>query len=179
MHVTGVRGNVVYELDGTVALEVYRAHALERGVLLDERTRRQFLRENQLGVLLFDDVVRVCAPIGFETDGGVRFAGEIPEGSSVCFMHAEPEQLRLAAGRAAAQAQRGLFGARAAGLLVFSGSSSGALPDSRHEAALAEICRVFPGVPLAGFLSYGEIAQTETKLDGYHNRSIVTVAIPE
>ena len=179
MHVTSVRDNIVRELDGSAALDVYGAFARGRGVRFDERNQLQFLLENQLGVLLFDDVVRVCAPIGIESDGGVRFAAEVPEGSSVCFMRGEPNDLMLAARRAATQAEQGLLGARAAGLLAFSGSSRGMVPDGRHEVELSELCRMFPGVPLAGFLSYGEIAQTQTKLDGYHNHTIVVVAIPE
>jgi hypothetical protein len=37
---------------------------------------------------------------------------------------------------------------------------------------------VFPGIPMAGFLTYGEIARSHDKLDGWHNATAVVVAIP-
>jgi hypothetical protein len=38
---------------------------------------------------------------------------------------------------------------------------------------------VFGGVPIAGFLTYGEIARYPGKLNGWHNATAVVVAIPE
>jgi hypothetical protein len=38
--------------------------------------------------------------------------------------------------------------------------------------------RVFPNVPIAGFLTYGEIARFRGKLDGWHNSTAVVAAIP-
>ena len=37
---------------------------------------------------------------------------------------------------------------------------------------------VFPGVPIAGFLTYGEIARYSGRLDGWHNTTAVVTAIP-
>jgi hypothetical protein len=36
-----------------------------------------------------------------------------------------------------------------------------------------------PDVPMAGFLTYGEIARSHDKLDGWHNATAVVVAIPQ
>jgi methyl-accepting chemotaxis protein len=36
----------------------------------------------------------------------------------------------------------------------------------------------FPEVPIAGFLTYGEIARFSGKLDGWHNTTTVVVALP-
>jgi len=37
---------------------------------------------------------------------------------------------------------------------------------------------VFPDVPLAGFVTYGEIARFSGRLDGWHNATVVVAAIP-
>jgi hypothetical protein len=44
---------------------------------------------------------------------------------------------------------------------------------------VAAVRDVFPGVPIAGFLTYGEIARTHEVLEGWHNTTAVVVAIPE
>jgi hypothetical protein len=38
---------------------------------------------------------------------------------------------------------------------------------------------VFGGVPVAGFLTYGEIARYQGNLDGWHNATAVVAAIPK
>jgi hypothetical protein len=37
---------------------------------------------------------------------------------------------------------------------------------------------VFPNTPIAGFVTYGEIARFNGRLDGYHNTTVVVAAIP-
>jgi hypothetical protein len=38
---------------------------------------------------------------------------------------------------------------------------------------------VVPGTPIAGFLTYGEIARYSGRLDGWHNTTAVVAAIPK
>ena len=179
MTVTRATGNVVSEIDGRPALEVYREYARERGAPIDEAHLNQFLVENELGVLFFEDVVRVRAPIRVLPDESLFFAGEVPEGSSVCIVRGEHDQIVAAARSAAEEARQGLGGARAAGLLVFSCVCRGMVLGARYADEVTAIREVFPDTPLAGFSSYGEVARTRNKLDGYHNNTIVIAAIPE
>jgi hypothetical protein len=44
---------------------------------------------------------------------------------------------------------------------------------------VAAIREVFGQVPVAGFLTYGEIANYKGTLDGWHNSTAVVVAIPQ
>jgi hypothetical protein len=179
MTVTRAAGNLVKEIDGERALDVYARYAAERGQVLEGQVIPQFLVENELGVLLFDDIVRVRAPIRVEPDGSLFFAGEVPEGSRVCIVRSEPEQMLAAATRAAQSAADGLGGARAAGVLVFSCICRALRLGAQYADEIDCVRRVFPNTPIAGFSSYGEIARTEAKLDGYHNSTIVVAAIPE
>jgi hypothetical protein len=36
----------------------------------------------------------------------------------------------------------------------------------------------FGDVPIAGFLTYGEIARSQERMEGWHNTTAVVVAIP-
>ncbi len=178
MMVTRADGGVVREIDGTPALEVFRRHAAKQGIVLDDSSLQDFLIQNELGTYLFDELVSVRAAIRAEPDGALLFAGEVPEGSSVCFVRGEPDELIAAASLAAAEAARGLGPAVAAGVLVFSCIGRGMLLGSRYDEEIAAVAAQFPGVPIAGFLSYGEIARTQARLATYHNDTIVVAALP-
>lgn len=179
MSVTRARGNLVYEIDGKPAFECYREYAALRGVDLDKVPLPEFLVQNELGVMLFDDLVRVRAPLAVGSDGELVCAGEVPEGAQVCIVRGEPDVILDAARTAARQARDGLRGASAAGLLVFSCVCRNRTLGSNYPREVAAIRDVFPDVPLAGFSSYGEVARDPGRLDGYHNNSVVIVAIPQ
>jgi hypothetical protein len=53
---------------------------------------------------------------------------------------------------------------------VFSGCSTAG--------ELTAVRSVFPDVPVAGLLTYGEIARFKGRLDGWHNTTAVVTAIP-
>ena len=179
MSVSKASGNKLYDLNGRPALDVYREYAASRGVAFEDDKAPQFLVENELGVLLFDDIVRVRAPIRIEPDGALFMAGEVPEGSLVCIVRGSQEEIIAAARTAAEEALDGLGGAQPAGVLVFSCVCRAMVLGERYAEEIAAIRSVFRDVPVAGFSSYGEVARTKSKLAGYHNDTIVVAAIPE
>jgi hypothetical protein len=179
MTITKAIGNVVHTIDDRPALDVYRDYARSRGANIEGEARSQFLVENELGVLLFEDVVRVRAALRDEPDGALFFAGEVPEGSSVCIVRGDHDEIISAARSAAEAARDGLRGVRAAGILVFSCVCRARVLGDRYAAEIDAIRAIFPDAPIAGFSSYGEVARTSSKLDGYHNNTIVVAAIPE
>lgn len=179
MTVTRAVGNNVMQIDDRAALDVYRDYAKSRGLDLESLDLPQFLVENELGVLLFEDVVRVRAPLRVLPDDGLFTAGEVPEGSTVCIVRGSETDVLSAARAAAEDAKDGLGGVQAAGVLVFSCVCRGWVLGERYAEEIRAIQSVFPDVPIAGFSSYGEVARTKSRLDGYHNNTIVVVAIPE
>lgn len=179
MTVTRAEGHVVHEIDGRPALDVYADYARERGVDLATTNMLQFLVENELGVLLFDNLVRVRAPLAVMPKGALRFSGEVPEGSTVSIVRGNKDEIVAAARQASEEARTLLAGARAAGVLVFSCVCRNMVLGDRYPDEIDEVRSVFPDVPIAGFVSYGEVARTEKRLDGYHNNTIVVAAIPE
>ena len=179
MTVTAATGNVVHTLDHRPALDLYRELATARGVPLEtEEQLANFLIEHELGIHLFDTVARVRGGVGIEPDGSVVYAGEVPEGTTVSFVHGDPEGYIAEARRAAELALQGLGGAKPAGALIISSLTRALALGDDYARELAAINEVLGHGPTAGFLSYGEIARIEGRLDGYHNNSIIVVAIP-
>mgnify|MGYP003471659599 FL=1 len=179
MTVTKARGNVVLELDHRPALEAYREYASSLGLEWDALDLPQFLVENELGVLLFDELVRIRAPLRVLPDGALFVAGEVPESSTVCIVRGTEEEMIAAARTAAEDAKDALKGVQPAGVLLFSCVCRAMTLGARYAEEIRAIQVVFPDVPLAGLSSYGEVASTQNRLDGYHNDTIVVVAIPE
>lgn len=65
-----------------------------------------------------------------------------------------------------------------AGALVFNCICRGELLGVNHVRELNAVREVLGDVPIAGFLTYGEIARYAGKREGWHNTTIVIAAIP-
>jgi len=178
MRVTRAEKNVVYEIDGRPAFDVYREHAGKRGVELSPESAGSFLIGNELGIYFFEKLHRARAPLSVGSDGSLTCAGEIPQGSSVCILDGEPEAMLAAARRAAEEARKGLDSGEAAAVIVFDCVCRGMILDGRFDQEIEAVKSVFPGVPVLGFLTYGEIARFKGHMDGWHNTTAVVTAIP-
>ena len=178
MRVTKVDGNVVYEIDGKPAFEAYKKHAKDRGVDLDPSNASAYLIGNELGLYFFDEVKKARAPLSVGADGSLTCAASIPERASVCILDGEPESMVSAAREAAREAKAGLNGDGAAGVLVFDCVCRGMILKDQFQKEIDGIRSELGDVPVAGFLTYGEIARYRGKLDGWHNTTAVVVAIP-
>ena len=63
-------------------------------------------------------------------------------------------------------------------MLLFDCVCRGMILDGRFGQEIEAVRSVFPGVPVAGLLTYGEIARFKGRLDGWHNTTAVVAAIP-
>ena len=178
MPVTAARGNVVHEIDGRPAFDVYRDYAKQKGVELTRANAPQFLINNELGIVMFDALKKARAPLSVGDDGSLSCAAEVPKGAGVCILDGSRRDLVAAARRAALEARERLGGARPAGVLLFDCICRGAILGEDFDQEVRAIRDVFPGVPMAGFLTYGEIARYSGRLDGWHNTTAVVAAIP-
>jgi len=178
MRVTKAQGSVVYEIDNLPAFEVYRRHAAERGVRLNRDNAGPYLIENELGIHFFDKIARARAPLSAGADGSLSCAAEIPKGSMVSILEGEPNSMIEAAKSAAEEAKKHLQGGRAAGVLLFDCVCRGMILGHEFHREVAAVRSVFGDVPIAGFLTYGEIARYQGRLDGWHNTTAVVAAIP-
>lgn len=178
MTVTRAEGNVVHEIDGRPAVEVFSEYAAHHGLAFDPRAPGAFFIENELGIYFFDEMVGVRAGLAARPDGGILYAGHVPEESSVAIVRGDPGHLIEAAARATKQARAEVDG-EIAGVLVFTCVTRKTVLGDRYGEEIRAIVDVLgPGVPVAGYASYGEIATVRGKLGGYHNHTIVVAAIP-
>jgi len=178
MRVTRASGNVVFELDGRPAFQSYLEHASTRGVRLTAANATPYMVANELGLHFFDKIARVRAPLSVGTDGSLRCAAEIPQGSLVSILDGDPDNMIEAARGAAAEAKANLAGSAAAGVLLFDCVCRGMILKDQFQREIDAVRSVFGDVPVAGFLTYGEIARYQGRLDGWHNATAVVVAIP-
>lgn len=178
MRVTRATGNVVHELDGRPAFSAYQEHAATRGVDLAPQRASAYLIGNELGVHSFDKIERVRAPLSAGSDGSLSCAAEIPVGSMVSILDGEPDSMIHAARAAATEAKQNLGERHAAGVLLFDCVCRGMILKGKFQREIEAVRSTFGDVPVAGFLTYGEIARYRGRSDGWHNATAVVVAIP-
>ena len=178
MVVTRAEGNVVYELDGRPAFEIYRQHARQRGIELTPENAGPYLIGNELGLFFFDRVTKARAPLVVGIDGSLSCAAEIPTESTVCILDGEADKMLAAAHHAAEEARENLNGAEAAGVLLFDCVCRGMILEDGFHKEIEAVRSVFGDVPVAGFLTYGEIARYRGRFGGWHNATAVVVAVP-
>ena len=172
-------GNVLYELDGEPALEIYRRYLGEYAsglpasgllfpfaILADDRQESGLLR-----TLLGID----------ETVGSLTLAGDIPAGGYLKLMHASTEAL-IDGAEAAAEAAHKMTNASGQGLaLLVSCIGRKLVMGDRVDEEVEAVAAVFgQNCALAGFYSYGEISPfietTECKL---HNQTMTITYLSE
>lgn len=178
MVATRSSGNVLHEIDGRPAFEAYAAHAKRLGKTLQPQSAGPFLIANELGIYFLDQLSHARAPLSVGPRGELNLAAPVAEGSDLCILDGEPDALVAACGQAALQARAQLEGRPAAGVLVFDCVCRGLILGSAFQREIDAIQQVFPGVPVAGLLTYGEIARVAGATQPWHNTTSVVVALP-
>jgi hypothetical protein len=178
MRVTRSEGNVLYTIEGQPAFEAYKRHAAERGITLTRDTAPPYMIANELGVHFFSSLSRARAPLSVGGDGSLSCAAPVPEGSFVSILDGEPSSMIAAARSAAEEARERLGRTKPAGVLLFDCVCRGMILKDEFAQEIDAVRSVFGDVPVAGFLTYGEIAQYAGRLEGWHNTTAVVVAIP-
>jgi methyl-accepting chemotaxis protein len=177
--VTDADENVVYELDGEPAFEVWQREiadiaAEEYGVDVDSLSDggdelADMMTKFELGLPTGDDEHKIRWPgLTTSTDDTLRFATGVPEGSAVRIMHSPPDDQIESAAEAANQALDDLDGSDPAGALVFDCVCRGLILGDEFDTAVDAIASEI-GVPLAGFETYGEVCMEPDASSGYHN----------
>ncbi|MBM4181248.1 MAG: FIST C-terminal domain-containing protein [Betaproteobacteria bacterium] len=176
---TRAAGNVLHELDGEPALDVYRRYL---GDYADGLPASGLLFPL---ALLSDEheetgLIRTLLGVG-EVDGSLTLAGDVPEGGYLKLMHASTEAL-VDGAEAAARAVLGMArkGGRGLAILVSCVGRGLAMGDRVDEEVEAVGDVLGAACPLAGFYSNGEISPfretTECKL---HNQTMTITYLGE
>lgn len=178
MRVSASTRNVIHTIEGQPAFEIYKRHALERGVALNRSNASAYMIANELGVHFFSSLSRARAPLSVGEDGSLTCAAPVPEGSFVSILDGDPVSMVSAAKAAAQEARDNLGACKTAGVLLFDCVCRGMILKEEFGQEIEAVRSVFGNVPVAGFLTYGEIAQCAGRLEGWHNATVVVTAIP-
>jgi hypothetical protein len=176
--ITQAEGNVLYQLDGRPALDLYKtylgAHA------------EQLPGAALLFPLLVTDhrggqgVVRTVLSVN-ESEGSMTFAGDIPAGGTAQLMKTNVNDLVDGATAAAEASLQGLGGRRPDLALLVSCVGRKLVMKQRIEEEVEAIRDVFGAdTKLAGFYSYGELCPfTQGKECRLHNQTMTITAFAE
>ncbi len=175
--VTRSQGNVLYELDGQPALELYRHYLGEYASDLPNSGMRF-----PLSIRAGDgaqEVIRTLLAIDEESKS-IVFAGDVPEGYTARLMKPDMEALIEGAGRAAEMIDRA--NEQAALALVVSCVGRKLVMSQLVEEELEEVQSVLgENVQLVGFYSYGEISPSHQggMTCDLHNQTMTLTTIYE
>ncbi len=176
--ITRAEGNVLYELDGHSALELYKTYLGDHAAQLPASG------------LLFpivvtaaqggEGVVRTVLSVN-EQDGSMTFAGDIPQGGTAQLMKTNVDDLVDGATAAAEASLTGLGGRRPELALLVSCVGRKLVMKQRVEEEVEAIRDIFGAdTKITGFYSYGEIAPFrqggECRL---HNQTMTITALAE
>ena len=179
--VTRSQGNVIYEIDGKLALEVLQEYIPDRALAEDWRRYAiscvlclrapNYMKDEEY-------VVRTILSVD-ATDGSATVQTEVQEGTSVWMSSRDQEKLAAGLDRMAEQIKQKLGGNQPKLVFHFDCCSRGKLM-FRDQDKLQILRRfrqaVGPEVPWVGFHTYGEIGPVGEH-NSYHNQTAVVLAL--
>ncbi|MBX3319305.1 MAG: FIST C-terminal domain-containing protein [Nitrospira sp.] len=176
--VTKSKGNVLLELDGRPALQLYKEYLGDRAAGLPS-TGLLFplaLRADQSDS---KSLVRTILAVS-EEDQSLTFAGDIPEGSLVQLMKANFDRLVQGASEAATTTKLSADGESCTLAIAISCVGRRLVLGERTEEETEATLEVLPkGTQQIGFYSYGEISPYATGACDLHNQTMTLTTLSE
>lgn len=165
--------NILFEIDGKNALELYKKYL---GPYANELPGSALLFPLSVELEDGEQVVRTILSIN-EEEGSMTFAGDIPQGAKVRFMRANIDKLVDASTKAAVQAiddssfhPQWAFGVSCVGRKL--------VLKHRVDEEIEALKQVFPeDCPLSGFYSYGELSPVEHRQHCVLQNQTMTVTL--
>jgi methyl-accepting chemotaxis protein len=187
--ITKSEANIVYEIDGQPAFEVWKKYAKEDAKKtldidvnkLQEHSEdvSKFLTRYEAGIYVSGSEQKIRWPGSTVTvSGPMTFNGAMPEGTVLRIMSSPKEIQVLSARHSAEIIVERLKGEKLAGVVVFDCVVRGMILQDDFNKAIDAIKEVLK-VPIVGFETYGEFAMEIGQMTGYHNATTVILAIPD
>ncbi|MFM7313942.1 MAG: FIST signal transduction protein, partial [Cyanobium sp.] len=176
--ITRSAGNVLYELDGRSALDLYRSYLGEHAAGLPATALLFPLQIRRQGEV--DTLVRSILNVDEET-GSMTFAGDVPVGATVQLMKTNYDNIVEAASSAARACRESLPDCRADLAVLISCVGRKLVLKQRIEEEVEAVERVLgTSTLITGFYSYGEIcpATTHSSLE-LHNQTMTITTLSE
>jgi len=184
---TKASGNVVYQIEGRPAFEVWkentRMKAEMKGIQVDQLQSASdigaYFMQYEAGLLVGAEY-KVRAPLSANPDGSINFACAMVEGAVIRIMESPNKTCQINSAKQAAEAAlKATRGAKIAGAIVFDCVCRNLILEAEFTKAVEEIKKVLGHIPVIGFATYGEIAMEVGQLSGFHNTTTVVLLIPE
>lgn len=171
--ITRSQANVLYELDGRPALDLYKSYLgeLASGLPATALLYPLAIRAPQEGSA---QIVRTVLAHS-ETDNSLTFAGDMPEGALAQLMRANFDRLVGAASDAASDASS----SDASACLAVSCVGRRLVLGERAEEEIEAVSEVLSGCAVAGFYSYGEISPNGLGDCSLHNQTMTLTTFRE
>lgn len=183
--VTRAAANVVHELDGKSAVNIYEDYFGKEAQELAQGALARMSIIYPLGMPIEGEEEYLLRNVLKMTpQGTLAYTGEVPEGSVVRLMMGSREHALTAAKVAARQAMDGVKNRMPRLAFVFSSASRARLFGRHAHEEIRCIQQVIgEKVPLAGFYGYGEIAPLSSERylgqAHYHNETLVILVVAE
>ena len=168
-------GNVLYELDGRPALQLYKDYLGARAAELPASALLFPLAIRSAGRA---EVVRTILAVD-EADQTMTFAGDIPEGCTAELMRANSDRLVEGAHEAAIAARKVGSSGEVLAIAVSCVGRRLLLGQRTEDELDAVVSALGPDVTLAGFYSYGEISPGDQGFAELHNQTMTLTTITE
>ena len=176
--VTKSKDNILYELDGKPALEIYKRYLGDKAKELPA-SGLLFPLELREGSDTEESKVRTVLGID-ESNQSITFAGNIPQGSEVTLMKANFNRLVDGAGKSAEALNLSHYNNEPLLCIAISCVGRKLLLKSRIDEEVEAVKEVLPkGADLIGFYSYGEISPLSSGKCDLHNQTMTLTAIWE
>lgn len=170
-------GNVLYEIDNKPALELYKTYLGDyaadlpaSGLLFPLGIRSDESDQNRL--------VRTILAVN-EADQSMTFAGDVPEGSYVQLMKANPERLIEGASQSAYDASDKIDATNVLSIAISCIGRRLVLGQRSEEEFEACLEKLPEGTQQIGFYSYGEISPFEDGFCDLHNQTMTLTLLYE
>ena len=176
--VTKSEDNILYELDGSPALEIYKRYLGEKAKELPA-SGLLFPLEIREGSEMQESKVRTVLGID-EKNQSIRFAGNIPQGSQVTLMKANFNRLVDGAGQSAEALNLSNYNNEPLLCIAISCVGRKLLLKSRIDEEIEVLKEILPEkTNIIGFYSYGEISPLASGRCDLHNQTMTLTAIWE
>jgi hypothetical protein len=182
--VTKSESNILYELDGKPAVEIYEDQfGKDKEVVSSEEPFARLAITYPLGISVEGkDEYLIRDPLTVDGDGAITCAAEIPEGSTVYIMIGSREEAITAAGDAAEKAKLQVEGHDIKAVILFNCIARKKLLMNKKQEEIDKIREVFgTEIPIIGFYTYGEQAPLggEVVTCSFHNETDVIFVLAE
>lgn len=188
--VTDAEENVINEIDGRPAFEVWREAVVGETELseadidqLDDDPDRlvDLMVKYEFGFETAEGEYKIRWPgLTDSTDGPMTFATGVPEGAEVRIMRSPKQGQIDSAGEAARRSLDSFDGDddALAGALIFDCACRDLILGDDFDLAVEELANEL-AVPLIGFETYGEVCMPEGATSGFHNTTTAVLLIPK